>query len=191
MLDVSKVYASGSNAWDTAVHDASEEYKHRMVINSFVNMSFIYFISQNRAVIICSRVFSKAQPLLWQLSLTCCHGSESDAIWKQYLMEHGQPLPPRSDPRKACQVRGGNVSAFGKYFVPELIQLQQRWLSCCGRLGESRLYTRVLVASFKFSFFHVTHVTAVIVKTLVTYTQHCALTHPVITIQSVYTLFQA
>lgn len=31
MLDVSKVYVSGSNAWDTAVHDASEEYKHRMV----------------------------------------------------------------------------------------------------------------------------------------------------------------
>ncbi|KAJ3609203.1 hypothetical protein NHX12_023727 [Muraenolepis orangiensis] len=31
MLDVSKVYASGSNAWDTAVSDASEEYKHRMV----------------------------------------------------------------------------------------------------------------------------------------------------------------
>ncbi|KAM9824743.1 transmembrane protein 222 [Neosynchiropus ocellatus] len=30
MLDISKVYASGSNAWDTAVHDASEEYKHRM-----------------------------------------------------------------------------------------------------------------------------------------------------------------
>ncbi|XP_060760963.1 transmembrane protein 222 isoform X2 [Neoarius graeffei] len=30
MLDVSKVYANGSNAWDTAVHDASEEYKHRM-----------------------------------------------------------------------------------------------------------------------------------------------------------------
>ncbi|XP_076027671.1 transmembrane protein 222 [Genypterus blacodes] len=30
MLDVSKVYASGSSAWDTAVHDASEEYKHRM-----------------------------------------------------------------------------------------------------------------------------------------------------------------
>ncbi|KAJ7991407.1 hypothetical protein DPEC_G00283520 [Dallia pectoralis] len=30
MLDVAKVYASGSNAWDTAVHDASEEYKHRM-----------------------------------------------------------------------------------------------------------------------------------------------------------------
>ncbi|KAM9307335.1 uncharacterized protein tmem222b isoform 1-T1 [Pholidichthys leucotaenia] len=30
MLDVSKVYTSGSNAWDTAVHDASEEYKHRM-----------------------------------------------------------------------------------------------------------------------------------------------------------------
>ncbi|CAG00266.1 unnamed protein product [Tetraodon nigroviridis] len=30
MLDVSKVYASGSNAWDTAVHEASEEYKHRM-----------------------------------------------------------------------------------------------------------------------------------------------------------------
>ncbi|XP_036418478.1 transmembrane protein 222 isoform X2 [Colossoma macropomum] len=31
MLDVSKVYTSGSNAWDTAVHDASEEYKHRML----------------------------------------------------------------------------------------------------------------------------------------------------------------
>lgn len=31
MLDVGKVYASGSNAWDTAVRDASEEYKHRMV----------------------------------------------------------------------------------------------------------------------------------------------------------------
>ncbi|XP_066531876.1 transmembrane protein 222 isoform X1 [Hoplias malabaricus] len=30
MLDVSKVYASGSNVWDTAVHNASEEYKHRM-----------------------------------------------------------------------------------------------------------------------------------------------------------------
>ncbi|KAF3833563.1 hypothetical protein F7725_024767, partial [Dissostichus mawsoni] len=30
MLDVSKVYARGSNAWDTAVHDASEEYKQRM-----------------------------------------------------------------------------------------------------------------------------------------------------------------
>lgn len=25
------MYASGPNAWDTAVHDASEEYKHRMV----------------------------------------------------------------------------------------------------------------------------------------------------------------
>ncbi|XP_073714090.1 transmembrane protein 222 isoform X1 [Misgurnus anguillicaudatus] len=30
MLDASKVYASGSNAWDTAVHNASEEYKQRM-----------------------------------------------------------------------------------------------------------------------------------------------------------------
>ncbi|XP_077446752.1 transmembrane protein 222b [Stigmatopora argus] len=30
MLDVSKVYAGGSGAWDSAVHDASEEYKHRM-----------------------------------------------------------------------------------------------------------------------------------------------------------------
>ncbi|TNN75427.1 Transmembrane protein 222 [Liparis tanakae] len=30
ILDVSKVYASGSSAWDTAVHDASEEYKNRM-----------------------------------------------------------------------------------------------------------------------------------------------------------------
>ncbi|KAG7245980.1 hypothetical protein CRUP_006050, partial [Coryphaenoides rupestris] len=30
MLDVSKVHTSGSNAWDTAVSDASEEYKHRM-----------------------------------------------------------------------------------------------------------------------------------------------------------------
>ncbi|NXU46330.1 TM222 protein, partial [Drymodes brunneopygia] len=29
-LDPSKVYATGANAWDTAVHDASEEYKHRM-----------------------------------------------------------------------------------------------------------------------------------------------------------------
>ncbi|XP_062473021.1 transmembrane protein 222 [Pezoporus occidentalis] len=29
-LDPSKVYSTGSNAWDTAVHDASEEYKHRM-----------------------------------------------------------------------------------------------------------------------------------------------------------------
>ncbi|XP_058260817.1 transmembrane protein 222 isoform X2 [Hemibagrus wyckioides] len=31
MLDVSKVYAGGSNAWDTAVRDASEEYRHRML----------------------------------------------------------------------------------------------------------------------------------------------------------------
>lgn len=30
-LDPAHVYASGPNAWDTAVHDASEEYKHRMV----------------------------------------------------------------------------------------------------------------------------------------------------------------
>ncbi|XP_037548741.1 transmembrane protein 222 [Nematolebias whitei] len=30
MLDVSKVYSNGCNAWDRAVHDASEEYKHRM-----------------------------------------------------------------------------------------------------------------------------------------------------------------
>ncbi|NXK95884.1 TM222 protein, partial [Formicarius rufipectus] len=29
-LDPNKVYATGANAWDTAVHDASEEYKHRM-----------------------------------------------------------------------------------------------------------------------------------------------------------------
>ncbi|XP_069051592.1 transmembrane protein 222 isoform X1 [Lepisosteus oculatus] len=29
-LNVNKVYAGGSSAWDTAVHDASEEYKHRM-----------------------------------------------------------------------------------------------------------------------------------------------------------------
>ncbi|XP_054148190.1 transmembrane protein 222 [Melozone crissalis] len=29
-LDPSKVCAPGANAWDTAVHDASEEYKHRM-----------------------------------------------------------------------------------------------------------------------------------------------------------------
>ncbi|KTF77219.1 hypothetical protein cypCar_00043561 [Cyprinus carpio] len=33
MLDVSKVYASGSNAWDTAVHNASEEYKQRMTFH--------------------------------------------------------------------------------------------------------------------------------------------------------------
>ncbi|XP_008058537.1 transmembrane protein 222 isoform X1 [Carlito syrichta] len=30
-LDPAQVYTSGPNAWDTAVHDASEEYKHRMV----------------------------------------------------------------------------------------------------------------------------------------------------------------
>lgn len=30
-LDPAQVYANGPNAWDTAVHDASEEYKHRMV----------------------------------------------------------------------------------------------------------------------------------------------------------------
>lgn len=30
-LDPAQVYASSPNAWDTAVHDASEEYKHRMV----------------------------------------------------------------------------------------------------------------------------------------------------------------
>ncbi|XP_037058930.1 transmembrane protein 222 isoform X1 [Peromyscus leucopus] len=29
-LDPAQVYASGPNAWDAAVHDASEEYKHRM-----------------------------------------------------------------------------------------------------------------------------------------------------------------
>lgn len=30
-LDPGKVYSSNPNMWDTAVHDASEEYKHRMV----------------------------------------------------------------------------------------------------------------------------------------------------------------
>lgn len=30
-LDPNKVYSFGPSAWDTAVHDASEEYKHRMV----------------------------------------------------------------------------------------------------------------------------------------------------------------
>lgn len=29
-LDADKVYASGPNAWDTSVNDASEEYKQRM-----------------------------------------------------------------------------------------------------------------------------------------------------------------
>ncbi|XP_035418243.1 transmembrane protein 222 [Anser cygnoides] len=29
-LDPGKVYSSNPNMWDTAVHDASEEYKHRM-----------------------------------------------------------------------------------------------------------------------------------------------------------------
>ncbi|XP_019403511.1 PREDICTED: transmembrane protein 222 isoform X3 [Crocodylus porosus] len=29
-LDPNKVYSTSPNAWDTAVHDASEEYKHRM-----------------------------------------------------------------------------------------------------------------------------------------------------------------
>ncbi|XP_028936693.1 transmembrane protein 222 isoform X2 [Ornithorhynchus anatinus] len=29
-LDPNKVYVSGPSAWDTAVHDASEEYKHHM-----------------------------------------------------------------------------------------------------------------------------------------------------------------
>lgn len=79
MLDVSKVYASGSNAWDTAVHDASEEYKHRMV-NKIISMYFISFIKVKTPLMICALVFSQAQPLLRQLSLTCCHGSESDAI---------------------------------------------------------------------------------------------------------------
>lgn len=43
MLDVSKVYASGSNAWDTAVHNASEEYKQRMVMCVFLHN----FVSRN------------------------------------------------------------------------------------------------------------------------------------------------
>uniref|UniRef100_A0A4W4FZ65 Uncharacterized protein n=1 Tax=Electrophorus electricus TaxID=8005 RepID=A0A4W4FZ65_ELEEL len=29
-LDKDKLYSGGFSAWDTAVHDASEEYKHRM-----------------------------------------------------------------------------------------------------------------------------------------------------------------
>lgn len=42
MLDASKVYISGSNAWDTAVHNACEEYKQRMVI-----CVFLHSISRN------------------------------------------------------------------------------------------------------------------------------------------------
>ncbi len=30
-LDKNKVYGGGANAWDLAVHEASEEYKTRMV----------------------------------------------------------------------------------------------------------------------------------------------------------------
>lgn len=36
-MDKNKVYGGGSSAWDTAVHDASEEYKHRMVKYSLKN----------------------------------------------------------------------------------------------------------------------------------------------------------
>lgn len=34
-LDPNLVYANGPNPWDTAVHEASEEYKHRMVSQVF------------------------------------------------------------------------------------------------------------------------------------------------------------
>lgn len=108
--------------------------------------------SENTSNDLYSLFVSKAQPLLWQLSLTCCHGSESDAIWKQHLMEHGQPLPPCSDPWKTCQVGIGNTSSlWGNrllgldwYMVQKaqlMFQLQQRWLSCCGRLCESDFKT--------------------------------------------------
>lgn len=59
MLDVSKVYASGSNAWDTAVHDASEEYKHRMVRDAPTGVTLRPLREANRL-----RLSPTAQPLL-------------------------------------------------------------------------------------------------------------------------------
>lgn len=59
MLDVSKVYASGSNAWDTAVRDASEEYKHRMVRDALTDVTLRHL---NKANCLCLSPI--AQPLL-------------------------------------------------------------------------------------------------------------------------------
>lgn len=135
MLDVSKVYASGSNAWDTAVHDASEEYKHRMVILVVLETWFLLTIQMwKHQSWFVPFVLSEAQPLLWQLSLTCRHGSESDAIWKQHLMEYGQPLPPRSDPWETCQVRTANMPSCWQYCLwtgnEITVHIWRRWLSC-------------------------------------------------------------
>lgn len=60
VLDVSKVYASGSNAWDTAVHDASEEYKHRMVNKCSCDLFTLLYKSENPRNDLCSLFFLKS-----------------------------------------------------------------------------------------------------------------------------------
>lgn len=150
MLDVSKVHASsGSNAWDSAVHNASEEYKQRMVIcvsslfriksveihivqlwttvrkSKTVNVPSQLYVDilcngllqggkhlfehpfRKSAVYILTFIsaFPPAQPLLWQLSLTCCHGTELDAVWQQHLVEYGESLPTVTHSWKTRQVR--------------------------------------------------------------------------------------
>lgn len=49
--------------------------------------------------------FPAAQPLLWQLSLTCCHGTELDALWQQHLVEYGESLPTLTHSWQTRQVR--------------------------------------------------------------------------------------
>lgn len=82
MLDVSKVYASGSNAWDTAVHDASEEYKHRMVNGSSCGcLCIISLVEKGSHHLLSSLSFSSQHNL-------CCDNCHSHVAMALNLMRY-------------------------------------------------------------------------------------------------------
>lgn len=80
MLDVSKVYTSGTNAWDRAVHDASEEYKHRMVRQGEIHtaMSSIYIFT----------FFPISSTLFAQKHNLCCDNCHSHVAMALNLMRY-------------------------------------------------------------------------------------------------------
>lgn len=80
MLDVSKVYTSGTNAWDRAVHDASEEYKHRMVRHGEIHtaMSSIYIFT----------FFPISSTLFAQKHNLCCDNCHSHVAMALNLMRY-------------------------------------------------------------------------------------------------------
>lgn len=78
-------------------------------------------------------------------------------------MEHGQTLPPCSDPWKTCQVRRGNMSSlwcccvgldwFMKQNRKWKVQLQRRWQSCWNITGKYIDTARLMPANDGYQLF--------------------------------------